>query len=127
MAKKNMKHYGEYAFLAGVVLALLLGILSSTMPAGSAPVVIMVLAVLGIIVGLVNITAKETHTFLVATIALLLAATAWTPLITVLAIFGDMGTTVALWIGGFVTHLVAFISPAAFIVALKTIYLLAKD
>ena len=127
MAKKNTKHYGEYAFLAGVILALLLGILSSTMPAGAAPVVIMVLAVLGIIVGLVNITAKETHTFLVATIALLLAATAWTPLITVLAIFGDMGTTVALWIGGFVTHLVAFISPAAFIVALKTIYLLAKD
>ena len=122
-----MKHYGEYAFLAGVVLALLLGVLSSTMPAGAAPVVIMVLAVLGVIVGLVNITAKETHTFLVATIALLLAATAWTPLITVLAIFGDMGTTVALWIGGFVTHLVAFISPAAFIVALKTIYLLAKD
>lgn len=127
MAKKNIKHYGEYAFLAGVILALLLGILSSTMPASTAPVVIMVLAVLGIIVGLVNVTAKETHTFLVATIALLLAATAWTPLITVLQIFGDMGTTVALWIGGFVTHLVAFISPAAFIVALRTIYLLAKD
>lgn len=127
MAKKNMKHYGEYAFLAGVILALLLGILSSTMPVSTGPVVIMVLAVLGIIVGLVNISAKETHTFLVATIALLLAATAWTPLITVLQIFGDVGTTVALWIGGFVTHLVAFISPAAFIVALKTIYLLAKD
>ncbi len=127
MAKKNMKHYGEYAFLAGVVLALLLGILSSTMPASTTPIIIMVLAVLGIIVGLVNITAKETQTFLIATIALLMAATAWTPLITVLALFGDMGTTVAMWIGGFVTHLVAFISPAAFIVALKTIYLLAKD
>lgn len=127
MAKKNMNHYGEYAFLAGVVLALLLGVLSSTLPTGTAPVVIMVLVLLGIIVGLVNVTVKEAQTFLVATIALLLAATAWTPLITILSIFGDMGTTVALWMGGFVTHLVAFISPAAFIVALKTIYLLAKD
>jgi hypothetical protein len=127
MAKKNMKHYGEYAFLAGVVLALLLGIMSSSMPAGTAPVVIMVLAMLGVIVGIVNVTVKEAQTFLVATIALLLAASAWTPLITILSIFGDMGTTAALWMGGFVTHLVAFISPAAFIVALKTIYILAKD
>jgi hypothetical protein len=127
MAKKKMTHYGEYAFLAGVILALLLGILSPTLPDEIRPVVIAVLMLLGIIVGLVNVTVKEAQSFLIATIALLLAATAWTPLITMLNLVGDIGTTVAIWVGGFVTHLVAFLSPAAFIVALKMVYLLAKD
>ena len=128
MAKKN-SHYGEFAFLAGVILSLLVGLLSvaGSLPDSSKPVVVAVLAVLGIIVGLVNIKDKEIHGFLVATIALLLSATAWSPVVTILGAMGEVGTTVAMWLGSFLTHLIAFISPAAFIVALKAIYDLAKD
>lgn len=126
-SEKGSMHYGEYAFLAGVILALLLGVLSSTIPVELTPIVIGVLAILGIVVGLVNVSGKESSTFLIATVALLMAATAWTPLLAILSVLGDVGTTFALWLAGFLTHLVAFISPAAFIVALKTIYGIAKD
>jgi MFS family permease len=126
MAGKTMK-YGEYAFLVGILLALIIGVLSAYLPAGTMPVVIAVLFILGIIVGLVNITEKEVNSFLIAAIALLLAVSSWNMLFaTTLAFLGNFGGTIAGWVAGFTGAFVAFISPAAFIVALKAIYNLAK-
>jgi hypothetical protein len=128
MAKKNT-HYGEFAFLAGVVLALLVGLLSvaGSLPDSSKPVVVAVLVVLGIIVGFVNIKDKEIHGFLVAALVLMMTASAWEPINTLLGQLGDVGTSLSLWLGSFFEYLVAFISPAAFIVALKAIYDMARD
>ena len=62
-----------------------------------------------------------------ATIALLLAVTAWNTLLAAtLGIFGSLGTTLAIWVAGFTSSLVAFVSPAAFIVAMKAVYKLAQ-
>lgn len=106
-----MKKIGEYAFLAGIIVAVLAGLAMQT---GGWVAILLVL--LGLVIGLLNITQKETNLFLIASIALLMAGSAGLenlPLI---------GGVIAAVISN-VLHLVA---PAAVIVALKTIYDLAK-
>jgi|YelNatPaOPRAMG01_1025707.scaffolds.fasta_scaffold02594_7 hypothetical protein len=102
---------GEYAFLAGIALAILAGIAMLT-----GDWVTLVLVVLGLIVGLLNISAKETTPFLLSSITLLLA--------------GSAGLEKLPWVGGFVgpimANIVAFVAPAAVIIALKTVFDLAK-
>lgn len=127
MAGKSMK-YGEMAFLAGILLAFVIGVLSSFLPSGILPVLLAVLFIMGIIVGIVNISEKEVSGFLIATVALLLSVTSWNMLFaTTLAFLGSFGIMIAAWVSGFTGALVAFISPAAFIVAIKAIYGLAKN
>ncbi len=66
------KKVGHYAFLGGFILAVLAGLI----PALQTAAVIWVIIVLGLIVGFLNITEKESTEFLIATIALLLVGTA---------------------------------------------------
>ena len=61
---------GKWAFIVGLVIAVLAGLFFQP---GWA---IWVLAILGVIVGLLNITAEDTRSFLLASIALTLSATA---------------------------------------------------
>lgn len=102
---------GEYAFLIGIVIAVLAGLLLQT-----GGWVAVALVVLGLIVGLLNITAKETIPFLVASIALLLARSAGL----------EKLPLVGTYLGAIVDNIVVFVAPAAAIVALKTVFDLAK-
>ena len=74
------------------------------------------LVILGIIVGLLNITAKETTEFLVASLVLLvsLGMTA----LTLASIHITLGT---IW-----NNAITFIAPAAIIVALKAVFSVAN-
>lgn len=120
-------NYGEYAFLGGLLIALIVGVLSSFVPANLMPLLMAVLFVLGIAVGLMNISEKEVNSFLLATVALLLAATSWNvSLVQTLSLLGDIGTTLAAMVAGFTNALIAFIAPAAFIVAILSVYKLAQ-
>ena len=116
MAKKaelDLKKIGHYAFLAGIILAVLIAVI----PQFKQDIAIWVLVILGVIVGLLNVTVKETTKFLVATLALMIAssvsaltlAAIWQPLTSILG------------------NVIVFISPAAIVVALKTVYALAED
>ncbi|MBT4597225.1 MAG: hypothetical protein HOC95_04580, partial [Candidatus Diapherotrites archaeon] len=67
---------GSYAFLLGVIIALIAGIVAaadaimgSAMLAGSAGWIALVLVILGLIVGFLNIKDKHITDFLIATIA----------------------------------------------------------
>ncbi len=125
MAKKV--NYGEYAFLGGIILSVVLGVLASFVPADVVPILLGLLFVFGVVVGLVNITEKEVNGFLIATIALLIAATSWNAMLGVtLGLFGDFGVVLTEVVTGFTSMLVAFVSPAAFIVSLKAVYAMAK-
>ena len=104
---------GEWAFLVGVLLAIVLGLFPQALPTTT---VTAVLVVLGIIVGLVNIIAKESHAFLLAAVALLVAGTAGYG---VLPGIGD-------FLGAILANISTFVAPAAVIVALKAIYELAR-
>lgn len=120
-------NYGEYAFLGGLVVAIIIGALSGVVPAAMMPILVAVLFVLGVVVGLLNISEKEVSAFLIATVALLLAATSWNvSLGQALGLLGTTGIMVALVIQSITGALIAFISPAAFIVAIKAVYKLAQ-
>ena len=117
--------WGEWAFLLGVLLAIVVGLFSSALE-GNLPLVLGILAVLGLIVGFLNISEKEVNSFLIAAIALL------TPGASLAAVVGTGGLLDSLkipllgnWLGGFLGAIGAFVGPAAIIVALKAIYALA--
>jgi hypothetical protein len=101
---------GHWAFIVGIVIAIIAGLV----PAWQTPTITWVLVILGLIVGLLNITAKETVEFLVAAVALMLIGSA--------GAIPALGTIVL----SILANIVAFVAPAALIVALKSIYELAK-
>ena len=101
---------GRWAFIVGVLIAIIAGLV----PAWQTPTITWVLVILGLIVGLLNITAKETVEFLVATIALMLIGSA--------GAIPALGTIIL----SILANIVAFVAPAALIVALKAIYELAS-
>ena len=108
---------GEWAFIIGIVLAVLLGFV----PAAYLGMATLVLVILGLLVGFLNITEKETTPFLVAGIALLATGTASDSLkvIPPAALGGFLASAV--------NNIAAFVAPAAILVAVKAIYALAKD
>ncbi|MCX6774523.1 MAG: hypothetical protein NTY99_00315 [DPANN group archaeon] len=111
MAAKGMEKYGHWLFLLGVVLAVVLGF---AMPDKGWAMGL--LALIGLIVGLVNITATEVKDFLIAAIALIVAAGSF-------ALIPMVGT----YIVEIMKYLLAMVAPAATIVALVQIWKLAKS
>ncbi len=106
---------GEWAFLVGILLAIVLGLFPNTNVLQPTTVTA-ILVVLGIIVGLVNVTSKESHGFLLAAVALLVAGSAGYG---VLPGVGD-------YLGAILTNISTFVAPAAVIVAIKAVYELAR-
>ena len=111
--KPDLKKVGHYSFIAGIVLAVLIALI----PQLRGDVAVWVLVLLGVLVGLLNVTAKETTAFLVATLALILASSA------------SALTLAVIWTGltSILGNIIIFVSPAAIVVALKTVIALAED
>lgn len=101
---------GKWAFIVGLVIAVLAGLFFQ--PAWA----IWVLAILGVIVGLLNITAEDTRGFLLAAIALTLSATA-------LNTMPVLGTAFSLVL----PFVVAFVAGATIVVALKELFQTARS
>lgn len=108
---------GRYAFIAGVLLAIIVGFYSDMEPNVRYGVSI-VLVLLGLLVGVLNITAEETVPFLVAAIALMGGNT----IVAVAVVPGKLGVIMS----GILSYIGLFVAPAALVVALKTIYTLAE-
>ena len=106
---------GHYAFLVGIVLAVIVGLFPTAM---SKEVAALILVLLGLVVGFLNVTAKETTPFLIATIALLVAGGAGLDII---------GYGIGAKLVSILEFVVVFVAPASIIVALKAIYALAQD
>lgn len=115
----DMQKMGAYAFLVGVLISIVAGLIPS-MVAGYAGPIGWLLLVLGLIVGLLNVTDKETVPFLVAAIALLATGnvTAWSNL-------DVAGIAIGTWIWNILGYVGVFVAPAAVVVALKAVYNLA--
>ena len=104
---------GHWAFLAGVAVAVLGSFFSSAVGDRA---VLTALFALGIVVGLMNITVKERSEFLLATVALILAGVVNLGLIPYIGV----------WLRTVLSNIVVFVVPAAVIVALKTVWVLAN-
>lgn len=116
MAKKkklDLKKIGHYSFIAGLVLAVLMALIANLDQRLS----LWILIVLGILVGLLNITSKETTGFLIASVVLMISASA-----TALNLGNISVYLTAMW-----GNIITFVAFAAIVVAIKTVYQLAQD
>ncbi len=120
MAKKktivqpfNWKRFGHYAFIVGMILAVALALIPE-MPDQPTAVI---LVVLGLIVGLLNITHRETQEFLVSALVLMVFAS-----VTALTLGRIDTRLITMW-----SNVLLFVAFAAVVVALKTIIVLAEE
>ncbi|MDP3043365.1 MAG: hypothetical protein Q8N21_03105 [bacterium] len=106
MELKNMglTRIGHWAFLGGIVLAILAGFVA-------VPNLAVLLFVFGLIVGFLNIKEKESTPFLVAVITLLVVGVAGLE-------FGKLTPVITPALNSFI----AFVSAAGLVVALKQIW-----
>ncbi len=107
---------GGWAFILGVVIAIIAGLASGALDAISAGYVTLALVVLGLIVGFLNIGDKEVNNFLIAAIAVVLLGTANLAVIPLIGIY----------LASMVLNVAAFVAPAALVVALKSVYNLSS-
>ena len=110
---------GQWAFIVGILLAIIVS--AFTLSEALTGWITLLLVVLGLIVGFLNITEKETTPFLIAGIALLATGSAADSLKVIPPkVLGDFLTSS-------VNNIAAFVTPAAILVAVKAIWALAKD
>lgn len=117
----ELHRLAHYAFFVGIALALVVGIFhrvfDSLLGADASRVYVTTFVALGTVVGLVNLTAKETVPFLVAAVALMLA--------------GIVNLNLVIGVGDILrpslSNIVVFVVPGAIIVGMKTIWRLASD
>jgi len=109
------KLVGKWAFIVGLIIVLLASFLT-----GYEATIAVVLFVLGLVVGFLNISEKDSHKFLLAAIALLTGGIAS---INAVAMLGITITYLNAVLGSFV----AFVSAAALVVAIKAIFETGKN
>ncbi len=129
MAKKSpifkkeeieLHRLAHYAFFIGIALAIVVGIFhtvfDSLLGTEASRVYVTTFVLLGTLVGLFNLTAKETVPFLTAAVALMLA--------------GIVNLNLVYGIGDILrpslSNIVVFVVPGAIIVGMKTIWKLAS-
>ena len=117
------KRIGNYSFIIGVILALILGLIPSSVLGTAQAWLASLLVVLGLAVGLLNVTGKETKEFLLVAVVLVITAGVGTGAGAVLS-----GTIlIGGYLSGVFVQLLAFIVPATVVVALKDILALAQN
>lgn len=116
-ADDTMQKIGGWAFIIGIVIAVLAGLVLPTNQW-----VILVLAILGLIVGFLNVTAKESTPFLVAAIALVLSTNIFDAIVVKALGAGTVTTAVST----ILENVGIFVAPAAVLVALRAIFALAS-
>ena len=112
MAKtRGVDVVGKWAFLIGVILAIVLGLFDPVLGNW-----IIVLVVIGLIVGLLNVTDKEVAPFLMSGAVLIIAS----------ALGGSLMSDMP-YVGAVLDALLAVFVPATVIVAIKNVFSLARN
>jgi len=108
--RRFLQIVGSLDFMAGLMLALAAGII---IPGN--PIVVLSLVIMGIIVGVLNISNKDTITLMVAAVAIVVVGTAgFAPLD---QLVDGLGST----INEIVNYLARFMAPAAIITAARAL------
>ncbi len=108
-AKYNLTTIGRWALIVGIILAVLAGFTT-------VPYLVTILFVLGLIIGFLNITEKESTPFLIAVITLLLIGVGGL----------QLGETLTPVITKILGNFVALVAAAGLVVAIKQILAVAK-
>ncbi|MBW2966817.1 hypothetical protein KY342_06970 [Candidatus Woesearchaeota archaeon] len=111
---------GKYAYIVGVIAAVIVGALASYLGAALSWLTSLVILA-GLIVGFMNVGTKEIKEFLLVSTVLVIVAFAG-------GAAGTLGKVeiVGPYLAGIFTQLLAFVVPATVVVALKEVLMLAK-
>tara|TARA_Y100000310_G_C20445060_1_gene697980 strand:- start:365 stop:718 length:354 start_codon:yes stop_codon:yes gene_type:complete len=111
---------GKWAFILGVILAVILGLIGASL-GGLQAWLVSLLIVFGLIVGFLNIAGKQAEKFVFAAIVLVIASYMGgaSSTLTGVAYIGP-------YLGGIFDAVMVFVIPAVVVVALKDVYDLAK-
>ena len=114
MAKSMLDLVGKWAFLAGVIIALIAGwlTLSATL--------VTVLMVLGLLVGLLNVKPREAQHFLLASVSLVIVAALGGSSFNQIQAVGPALQQIF-------QALLSFVVPATIVVALAALFSVARD
>jgi len=112
MAKKAGNMLGAWAFLAGVIIAIIVSFLGVPTTQGTWAIV---LIVIGLIVGLLNVGGKEMTTFLLASVSLVIVSS-----------FGAASLVAVDYISEILRALLVLFVPATIVVALRALFAVAK-
>jgi len=134
VVEMEMEKVARWAFVAVVVIAIVMGLVvgymvniatlrfSDSNVTNANAYVTLILVILGIVVGFISVTAKDVTPFLVAAIALIVAGLSniWSLL--------ENGTLNLLyyWATEILTYIVAFAAPAAVIIAVRSLLAMEK-
>ncbi|MDP2925596.1 MAG: hypothetical protein Q8N99_04450 [Nanoarchaeota archaeon] len=124
MAKKG-KTLGAWAFLVGVLVALILGILTGlSTEMGIPDWTVWILVLAGILIGVLNVSEVESKNFLLAALALVIVASqAGEMLKTSLSQVKYLGPMLS----NTLIYLLVLFVPTTIIVALKSVFNIAKN
>lgn len=105
---------GRLAFLLGIVISVVLGFVEFSFSS-------LVLVILGLIVGFLNISVKETQNYLIAVIALLVIGYSG------LQVFNVLSTGIVSWVQTVLTSFIIFVAASGFVVAVKSVWQISKE
>lgn len=114
------KKIGNYAFIIGVIIAVVLGLFES-MVGAAGPYLVSLLVLMGLVVGFMNVSDKGSKDFLLVAVALVV--------VTSMGIAsGSLGTIsyVGTYLAGILKQVMAFIVPATIVVALRQMWNMAE-
>ena len=112
--KIELHRIAHYTFFVGLLIAIITGLFRNLL---EPQVLVTTLVLLGLVVGLFNLTAKETTPFLIASIALMLAG------IVNLGLIPGVG----IYLRSILSNIVVFVVPGAIILGMKAIWKLASE
>jgi len=118
-SKENL--LGAYAFLVGVVLAVVIGLFNKPLELASG-MFYSVLVLIGLLVGFINVGGKDSNTFLLASLSLVIVGALGMEPLKYIALNNYVVDSLRNALGSL---LVLFV-PATIIVALKTVFAMAK-
>lgn len=110
-SKTHKSFIGGWAFLIGVILAIVLGALGSASGA-----ILTILIIIGLLVGLLNIAEQESTSFLMSGAVLIIAS----------SLGGDVTSRIPM-VYDILQALLAIFVPATIIVAIKNVFSLAGN
>ncbi|MFA5485336.1 MAG: hypothetical protein WC260_03775 [Candidatus Pacearchaeota archaeon] len=121
MVKSRENLIGAYAFLAGVILAVTLGLFDKAL-SGIYTIIYTTLVILGLIVGFLNTGDKDTKTFLLASVSLIIVGGLGNNTL----IFMSNLSPVLATLKNISSALLVLFIPATIIVVIKTVFSIAK-
>ncbi len=105
---------GRVSFILGVIIAVLLGFVTFSWST-------LLLVILGLIVGFLNISAKETNSYLIAVIAMLVIGFSG------LQVFAIVSNGLSTWVQTVLTSFVVFVAASGLVVAFKAVWEIGQE